>query len=159
MSSSAEKKCPLCGQALSEVITTGSGKKLRRCSSATWDATTKQSGGCSYVLWLDDKTKELKELCPKCGGNLIQTTTKSGKKLKKCLNGQWDKEQGVVVGCDYVEWLDTGKKLLKELCPKCQAPLVMAKTASGKKLKKCSTAGWNRDEKVPIGCTYVEWLT
>jgi ribosomal protein S27AE len=159
MSNSTPKKCPQCGADLSPVMTTASGKKLRRCSTSQWDPNTKQSSGCNYVLWLDDKTKELKELCPKCCGNVIQTTTKSGKKLKKCLNGKWDKEQGVVVGCDFVEWLDNKPKTLKELCPKCSAPLVLTKTASGKKLKKCSTAGWDRDEHVAIGCTFVEWLS
>ena len=28
----------------------------------------------------------------------------------------------------------------------------------GKKLKKCSTAGWDRATRTPTGCTYVEWL-
>jgi hypothetical protein len=25
-------------------------------------------------------------------------------------------------------------------------------------MKKCSTAGWDRDKKEATGCTYVEWL-
>jgi hypothetical protein len=34
----------------------------------------------------------------------------------------------------------------------------MATTSSGKKLKKCSTAGWDREKKAATGCTYVEWV-
>ena len=29
---------------------------------------------------------------------------------------------------------------------------------NGKKLKKCSTAGWDKENKVATGCTYVQWL-
>jgi hypothetical protein len=36
--------------------------------------------------------------------------------------------------------------------------LVLYTTANGKKMKKCSTSGWDRDAKRATGCPYVEWL-
>jgi ribosomal protein S27AE len=80
-----------------------------------------------------------------------------GKKMKKCSTGGWDKENKVATGCDYIDWLDKSETL-DEDCPTCGAKLVMATTSSGKKLKKCSTAGWDREKKVATGCTYVEWV-
>ena len=46
---------------------------------------------------------------------------------------------------------------LDEKCPKCQSPLVMATTRSGKKLKRCSTNVWNAETRSSTGCDYVEW--
>ncbi len=46
---------------------------------------------------------------------------------------------------------------LDENCPKCNSPLVMATTRTGKKLKKCSTAGWDSAAKQATGCDFVEW--
>ena len=43
-------------------------------------------------------------------------------------------------------------------CPDCGEPLVLYTTAAGKKMKKCSTAGWDPAAKKATGCTYVEWL-
>ncbi len=31
-------------------------------------------------------------------------------------------------------------------------------TNAGKKMKKCSTSGWDRKERKATGCTYVYWL-
>jgi len=47
---------------------------------------------------------------------------------------------------------------LDEKCPKCGKPLVLAVTRFGKKLKKCSTGGWNKETKKATGCDYVEWI-
>ena len=47
---------------------------------------------------------------------------------------------------------------LDEKCPKCGEPLVLFTTAAGKKMKKCSTSGWDRDAKKATGCDYVLWL-
>lgn len=150
--------CPLCHSELNEPEETKTGKKLQRCSKNTWNAETKQSEGCLYVKWLDDNTKTLKETCPKCGSNLIETVTRSGKKMKKCSTAGWDRENMVATGCDYVEWLNDSKKELDEDCPLCGAKLVEQKTPSGKRMKKCSTAGWDREFRQPTGCTYIEWL-
>ena len=38
-----------------------------------------------------------------------------------------------------------------ELCPKCGAPLVLAVTRFGKKMKKCSKGGWDKEAK-KAGC-------
>jgi len=31
-------------------------------------------------------------------------------------------------------------------------------TNAGKKMKKCSTAGWDSKNRVATGCTYIQWL-
>lgn len=46
---------------------------------------------------------------------------------------------------------------LDEKCPKCGANLVLATTRAGKKLKKCSTSGWDKEAKEATGCDFVEW--
>ena len=43
-------------------------------------------------------------------------------------------------------------------CPSCGEKLVLFTTASGKKMEKCSTAGWDSAEKKPTGCSYIKWL-
>ncbi len=47
---------------------------------------------------------------------------------------------------------------LDEKCPKCGAPLVLATTRTGKKLKRCSTNVWDKETKTSTGCDYVEWM-
>ena len=46
-----EEDCPKC-QAKLVLFTTASGKKLKKCETATWDPATKTPGGCDYVEWL-----------------------------------------------------------------------------------------------------------
>lgn len=150
--------CPECGAPLGDVIETASGKKLQRCTKGTWNAQTRQSEGCTYVKWMKDEPQELDEQCPKCGANLVMQVTRFGKKMKKCSKGGWDRENRVATGCDYVEWLTGVTKTLEEKCPLCDSPLVLFTTKSGKKMKKCSTAGWDREFRQPTGCTFVEWL-
>lgn len=150
--------CPICQSPLKEVEETPSGKKLQRCSRGTWNPETRKAEGCEYVKWLTDGPQPLDEVCPKCGSPLVLQTTRTGKKMKKCSTGGWDREQGVATGCDYVEWLNGSTKELDEDCPKCGEKLVLFTTAKGKKMKKCSTAGWNKELREPYGCSYVEWL-
>lgn len=150
--------CPLCNSPLNDPEETPSGKKLQRCSKGKWNAETHQVEGCAYVKWINGEVKPLKENCPKCGAPLVLQTTRSGKKLKKCSTSGWDKEQRVATGCDYVEWIDNSTQPLDEDCPTCGAKLVLFTTKSGKKMKKCSTAGWDREFRQPTGCTYVQWL-
>ncbi len=78
--------------------------------------------------------------------------------MKKCSTGGWDKEQRVATGCDFVEWMNGTREELNEDCPQCGAKLILATTTNGKKMKKCSTAGWDREFRQPTGCTYIEWL-
>lgn len=78
--------------------------------------------------------------------------------MKKCSAGTWNKETKKAEGCDYVEWINGTTEPLDEKCPKCNEPLVLFTTAAGKKMKKCSTAGWDRVARKATGCTYVEWL-
>lgn len=154
----AAEVCPKCGSPLGEVTETKTGKRLQRCSTGSWDPNTRENVGCDYVKWLEVEPQELDEKCPKCGSPLILATTRFGKKMKKCSTNVWDKEARKAVGCDYIEWINGSTEPLDEECPECQSKLVLYTTASGKKMKKCSTAGWNREAKKPTGCTYMVWL-
>lgn len=149
--------CPKCSSPLKPVETTGTGKKLQRCSNGSWNSETRSVEGCDYVKWITDPPENLDEKCPKCGSNLILQTTRFGKKMKKCSAGGWDKEARKPTGCDFVDWLDK-KETLDEVCPRCGEKLVLQTLSSGKKLKKCSTAGWDRETKSATGCAYVQWL-
>jgi ssDNA-binding Zn-finger/Zn-ribbon topoisomerase 1 len=150
--------CPKCGAPLKQPEETKTGKKLQRCSTGSWNSETRQTEGCDYVKWLTEEPKTLDEACPKCGAPLVLQVTRSGKKMKKCSTGGWDKEQRVATGCDYVQWLNGDTKPLDEDCPMCGEKLVLFTTSSGKKMKKCSTAGWDREFRQPTGCTFVQWL-
>lgn len=150
--------CPKCGNPLAEITTTKTGKKLQRCSTGSWDPETRSNIGCDYVKWLEVEPQTLDEKCPKCGAALILAVTRFGKKMKKCSKGSWDREARKAIGCDYVEWINGTTELLDEDCPQCGEKLVLFTTNSGKKMKKCSTSGWDRAEKKPTGCTYIQWL-
>lgn len=100
-----------------------------------------------------------KDVCEKCGSPLGEVVeTKSGKKLQRCSTGSWNPETKSVDGCDYVKWLTVEAKTLDEKCPKCGAPLLLAVTKFGKKMKKCSTNKWDPETKQSSGCDYVEWI-
>jgi hypothetical protein len=150
--------CPVCGSTLNDPEETKSGKKLQRCSRGKWNPETRQTEGCSYVKWLDAPVQTLDEKCPQCGAPLVMQTTRTGKRMKKCSTSGWDRENRVATGCTYIEWLGNETKPLDEECPMCGEKLVEMTTRSGKKMKKCSTAGWNSEFKQPTGCTFVEWL-
>jgi len=99
------------------------------------------------------------EMCPKCGAPLSpEATTATGRKLQRCSKGSWNPETRANEGCDYVKWLETPPETLDEKCPRCGNPLIMQTTRFGKKMKKCSTAGWDSKERKATGCTHVEWL-
>lgn len=102
--------------------------------------------------------EELDEKCPKCGAPLVMNTTMSGKRMKKCSKGGWDKEAKQATGCDFVEWINGTTEPLDEECPTCGKPLVLYTTSSGKRMKKCSTSGWDKEAKKATGCAYVYWL-
>ncbi len=150
--------CPKCGNPLSDEQTTATGKRLQRCSTGRWNSETKKNEGCDYVKWLEVPPQTLDEKCPKCGNPLILQVTRFGKKMKKCSTGGWDKTTKKATGCDYVEWINGTTEPLDEKCPECGEGLVLYTTAAGKKMKKCSTSGWDREKRVATGCTYVEWL-
>lgn len=150
--------CPKCGSALSPVEETPSGKKLQRCSTGSWNPETRQVEGCDYVKWFSPEPEELDEKCPKCSAPLVMMTTRAGKKMKKCSKGGWDREARKATGCDFVEWFNGSKEDLDEKCPTCGEHLMLVTTANGKKMKKCSTSGWDREAKKATGCTYIEWL-
>lgn len=156
--SDENEKCPKCSSPLGEITETKTGKKLQRCIKGSWNPETKQNEGCDYVKWLQVEPKELDEKCPKCGAVLILQTTRFGKRMKKCSTGGWDKEAKKATGCDYVEWINGTTENLDEKCPECSEPLVLFTTASGKKMKKCSTAGWDSQLRQATGCTYIQWL-
>lgn len=150
--------CPLCNSPLKEPEETKTGKKLQRCSTGRWNPDTRQAEGCAYVKWLDTPAKQLDEKCPTCGEPLVLMTTRTGKRMKKCSTSGWDRENRVATGCPYVEWLGNETKELTEDCPQCGAKLVEVTTSKGKKMKKCSTAGWNAEFRQATGCTYIEWI-
>lgn len=103
--------------------------------------------------------EEKEEVCPKCGKPLGEvTTTKSGRQLQRCTGGSWNPETHKTEGCDFVKWLAVEPEVLEEKCPKCGEPLVLAVTRFGKKMKKCSTSGWDKENRVATGCTYIQWL-
>ena len=153
-----ETTCPKCGSSLNPVTETKSGKQMQKCSAGHWNPETKQNEGCDYVKWIVPEPKSLDEVCPKCGSPLVMVVTRFGKKMKKCSTNTWNKETKKAEGCDYVEWINGSTEPLDEACPDCGKPLVLYTTASGKKMKKCSTSGWDREKKVATGCTYVQWL-
>lgn len=150
--------CPKCGSKLGEVVTTQSGKKLQRCSAGQWNPETKKTEGCPFIKWLPFEPVALDEKCPKCGASLILNITRSGKKMKKCSTNSWDPATRQASGCDFVEWINGTTENLEEDCPECGKKLVLYTTSSGKKMKKCSTGGWDKVNRVATGCTYVEWL-
>lgn len=150
--------CPKCGSPLGEVVETATGRKLQRCSKGTWNKETRKTEGCDYVKWLAVEPKELDEKCPKCGSPLVLQVTRFGKKMKKCSTNTWDAATKTASGCDYVEWINGSTEKLNEKCPECGSDLVLFTTAKGKKMKKCSTSGWDREARVATGCTYVEWI-
>ncbi len=156
--SDLQDSCPKCGASLGEVTETPTGRKLQRCSQGSWNPETKKNEGCDYIKWLVVEPKELDEKCPKCGAALVLQVTRFGKKMKKCSTGGWDKEAKKATGCDFVEWISGTTESLDEKCPDCQADLVLYTTAAGKRMKKCSTSGWDRVAKKATGCAYVEWL-
>lgn len=158
MDNEEKELCPKCNSPLSEITTTATGRKLQRCSNGQWDVATRKTVGCDFVKWLEVEPEALDEKCPKCGSPLLLTTTRSGKKMKKCSTGGWDKEAKQATGCDYIEWINGTSEKLGEKCPQCGEELVLYTTSSGKRMKKCSTAGWDKEKRVATGCTYVQWL-
>lgn len=153
-----EEICPKCGSQLAEISTTSTGRKLQRCSKGSWNPQTKKNEGCDYVKWLEMEPEKIDEKCPKCGNPLIIQFTRFGKKMKKCSTNVWNKDTKKSEGCDYVEWINGTTEKLDEECPECGSPLVLFTTNAGKRMKKCSTAGWDSATKKATGCTYVEWL-
>jgi len=150
--------CPKCGAPLSPITETPTGRQLQKCSKGSWNKELKKTEGCDYVRWLEVAPKELDEVCPKCGAQLVLVVTRFGKKMKKCSKGSWNKELKKAEGCDYVEWINGTTEKLDEDCPDCGEKLVLFTTVAGKKMKKCSTSGWDRDKKVATGCKYIQWL-
>lgn len=152
------EKCPKCGGALQDPTTTPTGRRLQRCSQGYWDKETKKNIGCDFVKWLEVPPEKLDEECPKCGMPLILVVTRFGKKMKKCSTNIWNPDTKKAEGCDYVQWINGTTENLDEDCPTCGNKLVLYTTAAGKKMKKCSTAGWDSKERKATGCTYIEWL-
>lgn len=153
-----EEKCPKCGNPLAPVSETATGRKLQRCSTGSWNKETRKTEGCDYIKWFETPPQTLDEKCPKCGSPVILVTTRFGKKMKKCSTNTWNKETKKAEGCDYIEWINGTTEELDEDCPQCGNKLVLYTTATGKKMQKCSTSGWDRENKVATGCTYIQWL-
>jgi len=99
-----DEKCPKCGNPLVLQVTRF-GKKMKKCSTGSWDRETKKTIGCDYVEWINGTTEKLDEECPVCGKPLVLFTTNSGKQMKKCSTSGWDPKARVATGCTYVQWL------------------------------------------------------
>jgi ssDNA-binding Zn-finger/Zn-ribbon topoisomerase 1 len=153
-----QELCPKCSAPLSPEEETPTGRKLQRCSKGGWNAETKKVEGCEFVKWLAVEPQTLDEKCPKCSNPLVLNVTRFGKKMKKCSTNVWDKETKTASGCDYVEWINGTTEKLEEKCPECGELLVLFTTNAGKRMKKCSTAGWDRENRRATGCTFVLWL-
>ena len=158
MNDTSSDVCPKCSASLGEIVETQSGRKLQRCSKGSWNRETRQNEGCDYVKWLTVEPQALDEKCPKCEKPLVLQVTRFGKKMKKCSAGGWDKETKKATGCDYIEWINGTSIPLDVDCPECGKKLVLFTTAAGKKMEKCSTAGWDSKERKATGCTYIKWL-
>ncbi len=152
------EKCPKCGSPLAPETVTTTGRKIQKCSTNVWNPDTKKAEGCDYVKWLEMDPEKLDEKCPKCGNPLILQVTRFGKKMKKCSTNVWNPDTKKAEGCDFVEWINGTKEDLDEDCPKCGNKLILYTTAAGKKMKKCSTSGWDRAKRKPTGCDYIQWL-
>ncbi|MBI2309632.1 topoisomerase DNA-binding C4 zinc finger domain-containing protein [Candidatus Collierbacteria bacterium] len=153
-----EEKCPKCGASLSAVAETSTGRQLQRCSKGNWNKDTRKNEGCDYVKWLVPQPQELDEKCPKCGSPLVMAVTRFGKKMKKCSTNTWNKDTRKAEGCDFIEWISGKTEESNEDCPQCGKKLVFYTTAKGKKMKKCSTSGWDSAKREATGCTYIQWL-
>lgn len=153
-----QENCPKCNSPLGDVTETQTGRKLQRCSQGSWNPQTKKNEGCDYVKWLQVEPQALDEKCPKCNAPLVLQFTRFGKKMKKCSKGGWDKDSKQATGCDFVEWINGTSVPLPEKCPDCGAGLVLYTTANGKRMEKCSTAGWDKAARKATGCPYIKWL-
>ena len=102
-----DEKCPKCGSAVVLVVTRF-GKKMKKCSTNSWNKETKKAEGCDFVEWISGTSQELDEDCPQCNKKLVLYTTAAGKKMKKCSISGWDSEKRVAIGCTYIEWLKAG---------------------------------------------------
>lgn len=103
-----DEECPKCGSKLI-LATTRFGKKMKKCSTGSWDATAKKVVGCDYVQWINGTTEPLDEECPDCGEKLVLFTTNAGKKAKKCSTAGWDSKKRKATGCPYIYWLKSGE--------------------------------------------------
>ncbi len=103
-----DEKCPKCGSALIMQVTRF-GKKMKKCSTNTWNKETKKAEGCDYIEWISGIKEELEEDCPECGKKLVYYETSSGKPMKKCSTSGWDATKREATGCTYVEWLKPGE--------------------------------------------------
>lgn len=154
----SQENCPKCGAPLGDIVETKTGRKLRRCSTNVWNPDTKQAEGCDFVQWLDTEPQQLDEKCPKCDSPLVLKTTKFGKKLKCCSTNKWNPQTRQAEGCDYIQWINSSTEPLDETCPECGEKLVLFTTAKGRKMKKCSAAGWDKTTRQPTGCPFIQWL-
>ena len=58
-----DEKCPKCGSPLILQVTRF-GKKMKKCSSGSWDKEKKVAIGCDYVEWINGTSENLDEKCP-----------------------------------------------------------------------------------------------
>lgn len=102
-----DEKCPKCGAALILAVTRF-GKKMKKCSTGSWDREARKAIGCDYVEWINGTKEPLDEDCPQCGNKLVLFTTNAGKKMKKCGTAGWDSKAKQPTGCTYIQWLKQG---------------------------------------------------
>ncbi len=107
--------CPECGNPL--VIRRGRYGEFVACSNYP---------ECKYIKKSEKEIKEIMD-CPKCGGKIIEKTTRRGKKFWGCNK---------YPQCDFASWYEpTG-----EFCPNCQAIIIK----KGKK-EICSNCEYEKE--------------
>jgi len=107
----------------------------------------------------EDAKEPEAEICPKCSSPLSPITeTPTGKRLQRCSKGSWNAETRQSEGCDYIKWHETPPEETDEKCPNCGEKVIIITTRFGKRAKKCSTGGWDREKKEATGCDYIEWI-
>ena len=99
-----DEKCPKCAANLILAVTRF-GKKMKKCSTGSWDKETRKTIGCDYIEWINGTKELLDEECPQCGEKLVLFTTNAGKKMKKCGTAGWNSKARQATGCTYIQWL------------------------------------------------------
>ncbi|MDR3345530.1 MAG: type I DNA topoisomerase [Oscillospiraceae bacterium] len=93
---------------------------------------------CTNAKPIKPPTVDTGALCPKCGGKVLQKTSKKGRIFFGCENWAWGG-----TGCDFVTW---NEPLAGEKCPKCGKALFFQKKGA---LAVCLAEGCGFEEERP----------
>jgi len=87
---------------------------IRECESRKYNPETKETDGCSFSEFEKTNTPSASSYtpnyvdgkCPICSWRLIESTTKTGKTMRKCEHNKWDAKTKMPTGCPHVEWVN-----------------------------------------------------